>query len=83
MMLIYKQRRRQTKYKEENTGKMEPKDESNKNGDFQNQIQQRVEKCEKTRHATRYEARVEKAKESNNNGNAKAKKNMKLGHNKK
>ena len=36
----------------ENIRKVEPKNESHKNRDFQNRIRQRVEKCEKTGHAT-------------------------------
>ena len=62
---------------------MEPKNESHENGDSQNLIEQRVEKCEKTGHATRYKARVEKARAAYNNGNAQAKKNMELEHTKK
>ena len=42
-----------------------------------------MEKCEKTGDATRYKARVEKTKATNNNSNAQAKQNMELGHNKK
>ena len=61
---------------------MEPKNESHENEDSQNRIRQRVEKCEKTGHATRYKSRMEKAKAANN-GNAQAKKNMKLEHKKK
>ena len=62
---------------------MEPKYECHENGDSQNRIRQRVEKCEKTGHATRSKAKVEKAKAANNNGNAQAEKNMELEHNKK
>ena len=41
------------------------------------------EKMQKTGHATRYEARVEKAKAVNNNGNAQTEQNMKLSRHKK
>ena len=49
----------------------------------QNRIRQRVEKWNKTRHAIRYKARVEKEKAANNNENAQSEKNMELRHHEK